>query len=119
MGYDVFLFRKEVKEENSNLDFLENTDLVVPFTDEQFEKLKSRLLKYGYQMESQSPDEVIFNFKGGALGITVMLTKHHLSFSSGFDENGVFEISMTASEFTDSDEFIKFDPQAGGWQETL
>jgi hypothetical protein len=119
MGYDVFIFRKEVKEQNSDLEFLENSDLVTPFTDDQFEKLKSRLIKYGYQIENESPKEVTFNFKGGKLGITVMLTGRQLSFSSGFDQNGVAEISMTASEFTDTGEFRKLDPQDGGWEEIL
>jgi hypothetical protein len=93
--------------------------LVTPFTDEQFEKLKSRLIRYGYQIESQSPNEVAFNFKGGKFGIAAMLTTRQLSFSSGFDQNGVAEISLTASEFTDSGEFKKLDPQDGGWEEIL
>lgn len=117
MGYDVFLFRKEVKERNSTLDFLEREDLVVPFTDEQFNKLKARLLRYGYEVEHESASEVRFNFKGGKFGIAAALTKNQLSFSSGFDQNGVAEISLTASELTDSGEFKKLDPQDGGWEE--
>ena len=30
---------------------------------------------------------------------------------------GIFEISMTASEFTDTEEYAKYDPQAGDWEE--
>ena len=29
----------------------------------------------------------------------------------------IFEVGMTASEFTDTGEFAKYDPQAGGWEE--
>jgi hypothetical protein len=119
MGYDVFLFRKEVKEQNSDLEFLENTDLVTPFTEEQFEKLKVRLIRYGYQIESESPGEIRFNFKGGRFGIVAILSVRQLSFSSAFDQNGVAEISLTASEFTDSGDFKKFDPQDGGWEENI
>jgi hypothetical protein len=117
MGYDVFLFRKEVKEQNTNLDFLENDDMVTPFTDDQFLRLKNRLLKYGYQVENESPNYLTFNFKGGKFGIAATLTKRQLSFSSGFDQNGVAEISLTASELTDSGEFKKLDPQDGGWED--
>jgi hypothetical protein len=119
MGYDIFLFRKEVKEQNSDLEFLENVDLVTPFTDEQFDKLKARLIRYGYQIENELPNEIRFNFKGGKFGIIATLSKRQLSFSSGFDQNGVAEISLTASEFTDSGDFRKLDPQDGGWEEII
>lgn len=117
MSYHVYLFRKEVKEQNDGLDFLENDKLVIDFTDKQFEQLKNRLVKYGFQIENEKPDLINFNFKGGQYGISVMLTKSQLSFSSGFSENGIFEIGMTASEFTDTGEFVKLDPQEGKWEE--
>ena len=117
MGYTIHLFRKEVKEQNSGFDFLENDKLVLKFTAEQFEKLKTRLLSYGYQIEREEDHYINFNYKGGELGITASLTKAQLSFSSGFSQNGIFEIGMTASEFTDSEEFTKLDLQAGGWEE--
>jgi len=117
MGYHVYLFRKEVKEQNSNFDFLENEELVVKFTEEQLIKLKTRLLTYGFQIENENPNSVRLNFKDGLYGISALLTKSQLSFSSGFSENGIFEIGMTASEFTDTGEFVKLDPQAEGWEE--
>lgn len=117
MGYTVHLFRKEVKEQNSEFDFLENDKLVLDFTAAQFKKLKTRLLNYGYQIEREEDNYINFNFKDGQLGITASLTKSQLSFSSGFSQNGIFEIGMTASEFTDSEEFAKLDLQAGGWEE--
>jgi len=51
------------------------------------------------------------------MGINAHLTKQQLSFSSGFDQNGIFEIAQTASEFADSGEFKKLDPQDGQWEE--
>ena len=116
MGYHVYLFRKEVREQNKDLEFLENDDLILPFTEEQFNKLKARLLRYGYQVETETGDVVTFNYKGGQLGISVMLSKRQLSFSSSFDQNGIFEISQTASEFVD-EEFSKLDPEDGQWEE--
>jgi len=117
MSYHVYLFRKEVKEQNADLGFLENDELVVQFTVEQFEQLKKRLLTYGFQIENESSDLINFNFKGGQLGISVFLRKSQLSFSSGFSQEAIFEICMTASEFTDSEEFAVFNPQEGKWEE--
>jgi hypothetical protein len=117
MGYHVYIFRREVRDQNKDLEFLENEELVTPFTNEQFNKLKARLLRYGYQVESDKPDSVTFNYKGGQMGISALLTKRQLSFSSSFDQGGIFEISQTTSEFTDSGEFNKLDPQDGQWEE--
>ena len=117
MSYDIHLFRKEMKEQNAQFDFLENEALVLNFTEEQFENLKKRLVKYGYQIEKEQADTIYFNFKGGQWGIRASLTKSQLSFSSGFLQDGIFEIGMTASEFTYTEEFVKLDLQAGGWEE--
>lgn len=115
MGYQVYLFRKEVKEQHkTDLSFLENEDLIVKFTKEQFISLKNRLLKYGYEIEREQADVITFN--KGTLGIEVRLTLSSVSFSSGFSEEGVFEISITASEFTDTSDFVKLDMQHG-WEE--
>lgn len=117
MSYSVFLFRKEVKENNQGFDFLENEALIMPFSEHQFEKLKSKLLKYGYQIEYQTPELLKFNYRDGQYGIEATLSKTQLSFSSDFSENGIFEISQTASEFADDGELKKLDPQSGGWEE--
>jgi len=117
MSYHIYLFRKEVKEQNTNFDFLENDELLTKFTEGQFEKLKQRLLVYKFEIENESKSSIIFNFQGGQLGISVLLTKSQLAFSSGFTENGIFEICMTASEFTDNGEFEVFNPQLGKWDE--
>jgi len=115
MAYHIYLLRKEVKEQNTNFDFLENEDLITKFTNEQFEKLKQRLISYKFEIENEKSNSVTFNFQGGQLGISVLLTKSQLAFSSGFTENGIFEICMTASEFTDTGEFEVFNPQLGKW----
>ena len=117
MGYTVYVFRKEVKENNEDLSFLENGNLITPFSNEQFISLKERLLRYGYEIENSTEETVTFNFKGGQLGISAMLTKNQLSFSSGFTENGVAEISLTASEIIDSGDLVKYDPQDGQWEQ--
>ena len=117
MSYDVYLFRKEVKEQNKGFDFLEKEDSLIQFTEEQFDSLKRRLLSYKFEIENEQENAISFNFQGGKLGISVLLTEAKLAFSSNFSVDGIFEIGMTASEFTDSGEFVKYDPQAGGWEE--
>lgn len=119
MSYSVVLFRKEVKEQNKGFEFLEDEALIPNFTDEQFEKLKKRLLAYKFEIERENKDSIEFNFKGGQFGIEVTLYRNQLSFRSGFNEHGVFEITQTASEFTDSGEFAKLDMQEGKWEEEL
>jgi hypothetical protein len=86
MSYSVYLFRKEVKEQNSDLDFWENENLVIPFLDEQFDNLRARLLKYDYQIQDTNGDIISFNYKGGQNNITVILSKKQLTLSSGFSE---------------------------------
>jgi len=117
MSYDVSLFRREVKDQNQGLDFLEDNSKIPDFTPEQFERLKKRLLAYKFEIETETKEYTVFNFKGGKFGIQVTLFPNQLSFSSGFNEDGVFEISQTASEFTDSGEFAKLDMQEGKWEE--
>jgi hypothetical protein len=119
MSYDIQLYRKEVKEKyltNNNVEFFEKDDNLLPFTSSQKEYLKDRLLRYGYIIESENQSQISFIFKND-MGISVLLTNNGLYFSSTGE--GIFEISMTASEFTDTNEFKKFDPQDGGWEEVL
>ncbi len=117
MSYSVLLFRKEVKDQNKGFEFLEDDARIPDFTDEQFEKLKQRLLSYKFEIEQEDKDAIVFNFKGGLYGIQVTLYRNQVSFHSGFNEHGVFEISQTASEFTDTGEFAKLDMQEGKWEE--
>lgn len=117
MSYTIYLFRKEVQEEQQDFSFLEEEDKIKPFTPSQFQQLKERLLAYGFQLEKAASNSLYFNYKGGLYGIQAVLHPTHLSFSSGYSQEGIFEIGMTASEFTDSGEFAKLDLQAEGWEE--
>lgn len=113
MSYDVQLFRIETKQnhyKNPTAEFLENEENLVPFTPEQKQGLHERLLQYEYVQNG-----------GGSYahasveGIDVLLTDRGVYFTSGRD--GIDEILMTTSEFTDSGEFAKYDPQDEGWEE--
>lgn len=118
MGYHIQLYRKEVKEQQmasgQDVEFFEKTENLLPFTAEQKEKLKSRLLKYGYHIEREGSDKIVFEHKKEP-SVEAMLTHHGLFFTGRGD--GIMEISMTSSEFTDGGEFAKFDPQNDGWEE--
>ncbi|MEO6718892.1 MAG: hypothetical protein ABIN67_00960 [Ferruginibacter sp.] len=117
MSYDIHLYRAEVKDRHivsKNDNFFENENNIVPFSQQQFDNLKGRLIRYGYFIENETVRQVSFGFKKDK-GTSALLTDNCLSFASGGD--GIFEISMTASEFTDTGEYKKYDPQDGGWEE--
>lgn len=116
MSYTIQLYRKEVKEKQQashDPGFFENEENLIPFTPAQSRSLRDRLISYGFFIEREGNDAIDFGFKDNE-GISAMLTKTALYFSSTGD--GIFEIGMTASEFTDTEEFAKYDPQNGGWE---
>ncbi|MES2589065.1 MAG: hypothetical protein V4622_08800 [Bacteroidota bacterium] len=115
MSYDIRLFRKEAKEKyyQAKEDFFEDENNLVNFSEEQKEKLKNRLLTYNYCIENENEFGIHFAFINDE-SIEAILGKNCLFFSSTGE--GVFEISMTSSEFTDSGEFVKFDPQNNSWE---
>lgn len=121
MSYDVSLFRKELAEQypGPDFDFLEDENSIPKFSDELFENLKQRLIRYKYQVENEEPNCITFNFKGGRHGITVRLFRNQVAFScAGLGSEGVFEINQTASEFTMLEALAKLDLQDGGWEKT-
>lgn len=117
MSYDIRLFRKEVKDkylEERSGDFFDNEANIMEFTPQQHAALKERLLSYGYVIQHERPGHISFGYENDR-GISALLTSNGLYFASTGE--GIFEISMTSSEFTDTGEFAKFDPQSGGWEE--
>jgi len=117
MSYDVQLYRKEVKEKHlaaTTDDFFEKEENLLPFTTTQWEELKQRLLSYDYFIEHEKEGMIRFGFTNDD-GTSALLTNNCLYFSSTGE--GIFEIGMTASEFTDTEEFAKYDPQQDGWEE--
>ncbi|MDR1538735.1 MAG: hypothetical protein LBU32_12220 [Clostridiales bacterium] len=115
MSYHVYIFRKEVKEVEVNScskDFFKGNGNILPFSSEQRKKLKDRLLRYDYKISSEFPGRI--SFEKEADKATAALTDLGLYFSAS--GSGIFEISMTASEFTDTGEFVKYDPQNCLWE---
>jgi isopentenyl phosphate kinase len=117
MSYDIQLYTTATKKKhlaNPSDDFFENEENLESFTAEQREYLKQRLLTYGYVIDKEENGTMFFSYDDD-YSASSLLTNNCLYFSSSGD--GIFEISMTASEFTDTDEFEKYDPQNGGWEE--
>jgi hypothetical protein len=117
MSYTIKLYTKEAKNNHSIDDLLENEENLPNWTENQTEGIQKRLGSYGYQLENESPSMKTYNFKGGQDGITAYLTKNCLTWTcAGGSENGLAEILMTSSEFSDGD-FIAFNLQDGTWSE--
>ncbi len=117
MSYDVQLFRAETKEREQKLnreDFFDDDENIEPFTDMQIQQLKQRLLDYEYVLTEENKWGL--NFTHPEFG-SALLTDRGLYFTTTFDEENIFEVGMIASEFTDTEEFVKYDPQNDGWEE--
>lgn len=117
MSYDIHLFRKETKEREQKLNdesFFDDEKNLEPFTAPQIEELKARLAKYNYVLHEKS--KYGFHFEHPEYG-QALLTDEALYFSTDFNEENIFEVGMTASEFTDTGEYQKYDPQNGEWEE--
>ena len=117
MSYHIQLFRTETKEREQKLnceDFFDNEENLEPFTELQIQQLKQRLSVYEYVLTEKNTFG--FNFSDPEYG-TALLTDRGLYFSASSEEDSIFEVGMIASEFTDTEEFVKYDPQSEGWEE--
>lgn len=117
MSHLIHLFRTETRQRYDALnqsDFFETDNNLEPFSAEQFRELKERLLRYDYSLTQTTENE--FRFTHPDCNVDVLLTKKGLYFSAGFNEDSIFEAGMTASEFTDTGEFEKYDPQNDEWE---
>ncbi|TAE18669.1 MAG: hypothetical protein EAZ95_03680 [Bacteroidetes bacterium] len=118
MSYNISLYRIETKEKeeiSNDTNFFENEENLVPFTEKQFRELKERLLQYNYRLISEDQFGSHFDNQKEDFG-QALLTKVALYFTANFNKNSIFEVGMTASEFTDNGEFAKYDFQNGGWE---
>ena len=119
MSYDVQLYRTETMTREQQLkdeNFFDKEENLEPFTDLQKEELHERLLSYNYEVVKQEKDTTWYQHDDG-FSVSAMLTGRGLYFQTASGGDGIFEIGMTASEFTDTGEFAKYDPQNGGWEE--
>lgn len=119
MSYDIALYRIETKEKEilaADENFFEDESNLVPFTAEQRQELQDRLLKYDYEIVREDAFGIHFQHEDEVFG-TALLSKAALYFTASWDEDSIFEIGMTASEFTDTGAYAKYDFQQDGWEE--
>jgi hypothetical protein len=119
MSYTIQLFSIKTKEKQQSADddsFFDREENLVPLTEEQITGLKERLSKYEYELVREDDAGLHFSHPDEDFG-TALLTGKGLYFNAGLSESSVFEVGMTASEFTDTGEFAKYDPQNDGWEE--
>ncbi|PQA91197.1 hypothetical protein B0A69_18280 [Chryseobacterium shigense] len=119
MSYNIQIFSTETKEKEKAADddsFFDREENLIPFTQGQVSGLKERLLKYKYNLVSEDETGLHFNHPDEDFG-SALLTDKGLYFNASLSESSIFEVGMTASEFTDTGEFAKYDPQNEGWEE--
>ncbi len=118
--YPIQLY-KNTEELNLNfhevLDYIEDRQNLIDFTDEQVEKIEQHLKYRGYTSKEGSKSRKDFtNFKEPS--VSVMLTNNGLFFNARGE--GIMEITLTAAEFKSSfglkGFFAVFDSQNEGWQ---
>ncbi len=117
MSYTISLFSvgtKQKEQRSAQPDFFEKKENLEKFTPEQQLELENRLLKYQYKSVENNRDGK--RFEHDDFG-EAFLTDSGLYFSTSNDFDCIFEVGMTASEFTDTGEFAKYDVQAGGWED--
>lgn len=117
MSYTISLYTINTKQKEQELDqsdFFEKEENLEKFTQDQQSQLEDRLLKYEYKHVGNTKDGK--RFEHADFG-QALLTDRGLYFSTSNDFDCIFEVGMTASEFTDTGEFAKYDAHAGGWEE--
>ena len=128
MRYRVYVCRRENKQLHEsalaagNDDFFNDEEKTcVKFSKEQALALDKRLKIYGYELESviggcreYCKEDILAYLTDTAL--------YFIAFSTNSDDtddisrDDIFDIMLTASEFCDSEEFAKYDPQLGAWE---
>lgn len=119
MSYNIQLFSNKTKEKEKEAEddsFFDREENLVPLTEKQVADLKDRLLTYKYELVNEDDSGFHFNHPDEDFG-SALLTPKGLYFNASLTESSIFEVGMTASEFTDTGEFAKYDPQNDGWEE--
>ena len=117
MSYDVRLYMIQTmhnEKQSSDDEFFDHDSNLVLFTGQQYLELTERLIRYDYQPIQFDQDTK--HFKRQDTSAQAYLTKQGLYFSCSFNDEDIFEIRMTVSEFTDTGEYAKYDPQIGEWE---
>lgn len=117
MSYQIYLVKNDNYGSKNFAAKLENEKQLSKFTKEQIDKVKSKLQRYKYIISENNELETIFFWINKQTGVTARLNEYLVAFSSGTDEEGLFEIMQTTSEFVD-DFLVKYDIQTGEWEKS-
>lgn len=118
MSYDIAVYRIETRGKYiaDDSDFFENEENLVPFTAQQITELKQRLLAYEYVIDKEDDDGIHFGHPDEDYG-SALLSSEAIYFTASWNNDSIFEVGLTASEFTDSGDYAKYDFQKGEWEE--
>ena len=116
MSYNIQVYSVKTmlaETESESEDFFDNDKNLIPFTEKEMQDLKERILRYNYVIKKEDKKGITFE-NPEFESLRAILTPNALYLRASYDD--AFEIGMMASEFTDTEEFAKYDPQADGWE---
>lgn len=122
MSYDILIFHAQTKkfletaQEPSlkhQLDEIEHVNL----EPQDVERFLERLVKYRYQLELQTPKYQEFVRHIGKTPITVRIFATEIGFTVPYwgNDEAIFEALQDASELSDSETLVLYNPQTGEW----
>ena len=119
MSYDVTIYERQVKQAYDQGKELDEITLV-PLDEKDLATFLERLQKYGYTPDHDRtpPSEFIRSVNGCPIQVNIFKTE--ISFSVPYwqgSEDAIFAALQDATELSDNEEWILFDPQSGEWIE--
>lgn len=120
MNYIFVLYRTETKEKHLLAehaeDFFTDTEKHDVFTDVQKEYLLRKMKKFKYDITSSEDKTIHLKHRDKGFG-TAILYPEKVVFQLIWNMNAIFEVGLFVSELTDTEEFAKYNPQEGEWEE--
>jgi hypothetical protein len=118
VSYSILIFHPSVKasaDAGKELDEFEHP----PISPEDMSRFLSRLEKYDYSLEFENPQHREYVKKIGTCPIQVNVFSSEIAFSVPYwqgSEVAISEALQDASELSDSDGTVLFNPQTGEWE---
>jgi hypothetical protein len=120
MSYHISILHKD-----THSTWIRNTNQAVqldeivyePLEPQDVERFLERLVKYRYQLELQTPEYQEFVRHIGKTPITVRIFATEIGFTVPYwgNDEAIFEALQDASELSDSETLVLYNPQTGEW----